>query len=383
MPSACRVSVIVPVYNGGEALRQCLAALAASQHAPHELVVVDDNSDDGSAALAASLGCRVLRTERPRSGPAAARNLGARAASGAVLFFVDADVTVQPDTVGRVAQAFAADPDLAGLFGSYDAQPADPSFLSQYKNLFHHYVHQHSSAEAQTFWSGCGAMRRTVFLAHGGFDTTRYNRPCIEDIELGYRVTRAEGRIRLLKDLQVKHLKRWTARSLLKSDILDRGIPWTRLLLRERAFASDLNLQTHNRISVAAVYSLLLALLLWLGLAVAEATGLNARASRTARPSVGTGEPRPGMVPNLRPGHALYLALASALLLLALNWPLYRWFATQRNRWFALRVIPWHWLYYAYNGVSFAAGLALHLTDKVNRKPQDRQAGASHQGDLP
>lgn len=381
MLGACCVSVVVPVHNGGEALRQCLMALAASQPEPHEVVVVDDNSDDGSAAVAASFGCRVLRTERPRSGPAAARNLGARAASGDVLFFVDADVTVQPATVGRVAQAFTADPGLAGLFGSYDAQPADAGFLSQYKNLFHHFVHQHSSPEAQTFWSGCGAMRRDVFLAHGGFDTARYTRPCIEDIELGYRVTRTGERIRLLKDLQVKHLKRWTVRSLLKSDILDRGIPWTRLLLRERAFANDLNLQTHNRISVAAVYSLLLALLLWLGLVTASVAGLNAGSDRSAIPAAG--QPGLGMILDLRPSYALLLALASALLLLALNWPLYRWFAAQRNRWFALRVVPWHWLYYAYNGVSFAAGLALHLADKMRPTPQDWHAGASQQGDLP
>lgn len=357
-PGMAGVSVVVPVYNGGAALRQCLTALAASQPPPLEIIVVDDHSDDGSAAVAAGFGCRVLRTERPRSGPAAARNLGAKTAAGAVLFFVDADVVVQPDTVDRVAQAFAADPGLAGLFGSYDAQPADRAFLSQYKNLFHHFVHQHSNAEAQTFWSGCGAMRRDVFLAHGGFDATRYTRPCIEDIELGYRVTRSGGRIRLRKDLQVKHLKRWTARSLLKSDILDRGIPWTRLLLRERAFANDLNLQTHNRVSVAAVYLLLLALLLW---------------------SVAALSP----VIEIPPRYALLTALAAAGLLLALNWPLYRWFAAQRSWVFALRVVPWHWLYYAYNGVSFAAGLALHLADKLRAAPRARNASAAQPSEWP
>jgi glycosyltransferase involved in cell wall biosynthesis len=336
LPIVNGVSVIIPVYNGGEALRRCLAALAAGDDKEREVIVVDDGSSDGSAGLAGEFGCQVLYTDRPRRGPAAARNLGAATARGNVLFFMDADVLVQPGTVSRVAAAFAADPGLAGLFGSYDDQPDDPGFLSQYKNLFHHYVHQHSSEQAQTFWSGCGAVRRDMFMQHGGFDAARYQRPCIEDIELGYRITRSGGRIRLLKDLQVKHLKRWTARSLLKSDILDRGIPWTRLLLRERAFANDLNLQAHNRVSVAAAWLLMLALLAWLILTAAQASST---------------------------GWAL-LAAAAAALLLALNWSLYRWFAGKRGWWFALCAIPWHWLYYGYNGVSFTAGLVLHIVDR-------------------
>jgi len=323
------ISVIIPVYNGGENFRRCLDALTATGYANYEIVVVDDGSTDGSAGLAERTGCRVLHTSEPRSGPAVARNLGVQAASGDVVFFVDADVAVRPETVGLVAGTFADDPGLAALFGSYDNAPGAPNFLSQVKNLFHHYVHQHSAEQAASFWSGCGAMRRDVFLRHGGFDTERYRRPCIEDIELGYRVTRSGGRIRLVKALQVKHLKRWTVTSLLRSDILDRGIPWTRLLLREKAFANDLNLQTHNRVSVATTWLLALCLvtgfiLPWLWLIAAGAAGL----------------------------------------LLALNWPVYRWFAGQRGWPFTLAVIPWHWLYYFYNGVSFAAGLGAHLLDQ-------------------
>ena len=329
LDESCKISVIVPVYNGGAAFVRCLDALAATVYDRVEVVMVDDGSTDGSAALAASRGCRVLHTAQPRSGPAAARNLGAEAAVGDVVFFVDADVAVQPETIGLVAQMFTANPTLDALFGSYDDQPGEANFLSQYKNLFHHYVHQHSGEEAASFWSGCGAIRRDVFLRHGGFDTTLYDRPCIEDIELGYRVTRAGGRIRLVKSLQVKHLKRWTIGSLLRSDILDRGIPWTRLLLREGDFAHDLNLQTHNRVSVAAIWLLALSLVAGLFLPV------------------------------------LWLLTAGvAALLLALNRHLYRWFAGKRGWPFALLVIPWHWLYYLYNGVSFAAGMAQHLASR-------------------
>ena len=225
-------------------------------------------------------------------------------------------------------------PPIAGLdavFGSYDDRPGDPGFLSQYKNLFHHYVHQQGAEQASTFWTGCGAIRRSVFLDLGGF-TDDYGRPCIEDIELGYRLLHSGGRIRLDRELQVTHCKRWTPLALLRSDILDRGIPWAELILRHKAFVNDLNLQTHNRISVVTLWLLLFSL----ALAPFD-------------------------------GWTLLPALGMAALLLALNWRLYHWFARQRGWPFALRVIPWHWLYYGYNAIAFLCGALIHARSAFAR----------------
>jgi GT2 family glycosyltransferase len=250
--SSATVSIVVPVYNGESELARCLAALRSSTVAPLEVIVVDDSSTDESPQVAELFGARVLRTGG-RCGPAKARNLGAREAAGSVLFFLDADVVAQADAIGRVQQAFANDAALDALIGSYDDDPADRDFLSQYKNLMHCYVHQTGQEQASTFWSGCGAMRREVFLAHSGFDES-YARPAIEDIELGYRLFQAGHRMALDKDLRVKHLKKWTFWNLLKTDILDRGIPWTELILRDRNMPNDLNLQLSQRISVALAF---------------------------------------------------------------------------------------------------------------------------------
>jgi hypothetical protein len=62
----------------------------------------------------------------------------------------------------------SGEPDLVALFGSYDDAPAATNFLSQYKNLLHHYMHQTAREEASTFWGACGAIRREVSLAVGG-----------------------------------------------------------------------------------------------------------------------------------------------------------------------------------------------------------------------
>ena len=66
----------------------------------------------------------------------------------------------------------ATDPDMVALFGSYDDEPAETNLLSQYKNLLHHYVHQTSQEDAFSFWTGCGAIRRDIFMEMGGFNET-------------------------------------------------------------------------------------------------------------------------------------------------------------------------------------------------------------------
>ena len=311
------VSVIVPVYNAQKTIQQCLCALQANQYPNWDCLIVDDGSVDDSHQMCRDLGFRIISSERSQSGPAMARNIGARETEGPILLFIDSDVVVQPDIVAQVGDLFGSEPDLAACIGSYDDAPAESNFLSQYKNLQHHYVHQASHEEASTFWGGCGAIRQDIFLEMGGFNTS-YARPSIEDIELGYRLRRHGYRIRLLKQLQVKHLKRWTARSLILTDIRDRAIPWTRLILEKGKMLNDLNLQTGQRLSVVSVWLGLLALVtavffLW----------------------------------------ALLLAGLACAALLLLNRHFYRFLFEKRGLLFLLLALPWHWLYFAYSGLIF------------------------------
>jgi len=248
------ISVVIPAFNAGQHLEECLRSLAESSLRPREVIVVDDGSTDASAEIARSMGAVVLDTGA-QGGPARARNLGARAAKGRILFFLDADVCVHQDTLERVWEAFERDPTLDAVIGSYDDSPGSKDFLSQYKNLMHTFVHHTSNVEASTFWSGCGAIRKDLFLELGGFDES-YTRPSIEDIELGYRLRRAGRKILLDRDIQVKHLKRWTFWNLVRTDIFSRGIPWTELILRDRHMPNDLNLHLSQRVSVALTFVL-------------------------------------------------------------------------------------------------------------------------------
>ncbi|MEM1308797.1 MAG: glycosyltransferase family 2 protein [Cyanobacteria bacterium P01_D01_bin.71] len=330
------ISIVVPVHNGGESFKKCLASLSAVRDSFFELIVVVDGGVDDSWQAAERWGAKVIRLPQA-GGPARARNLGAAAAQGDVIFFVDADVCVHPATVERVAVAFEQDDHLAALIGSYDDAPGAPNFLSQYRNLLHHFVHQTASTQATTFWGACGAVRREVFFKVGGFDE-RYRQPSIEDIELGYRLTAANYQIGLRKDIQVKHLKCWKAGSLLRADFFYRALPWTKLILKNKLFVNDLNLKVSSRISVALTYGILLLLVL---APLASIYG----ASMSA---------------------ALWLVLSLfTSVMIGLNWQIYDFFWRKKGWWFMLRVIPWHWLYYLYSGLAFVIGWTRHRLSQL------------------
>jgi len=265
-----RVSVVIPVFNGGPELEKCLAAVNASSYPLSECIVVDDASTDDMVILAAERhGARVIRLNR-QCGPSQARNRGAAEASGEIIFFADADVLLQPDALEHAVNAFQSNPEISAIFGSYDDQPEHGSFISQYRNLLHHWVHQTGAEEASTFWTGCGAIRRDVFMEMGGFSHS-YARPSIEDIELGTRLRKSGHRIRLLKNVLGKHTKQWKFWNMIKTDIFHRGIPWMLLVLRNRQMTNDLNLNYKSRFAtvLAGLLALSLLVLLFAGHATA------------------------------------------------------------------------------------------------------------------
>ena len=91
------VSCIVPVYNGEAYLREAVESIFAQSYRPIEVVVTDDGSGDDTPAIIDSYGDRIISRRQPNAGPAAARNTGLEAASGALVAFLDADDLWHPD----------------------------------------------------------------------------------------------------------------------------------------------------------------------------------------------------------------------------------------------------------------------------------------------
>src|SRR5947209_5633290 len=113
-------------------------------------------------------------------------------------------------------------------------------------------VRQPAPGRATTCWTSLGAVRRDALERAGGFDADLHPRSSIEEIELGLRLTALGARIVLDPGLQGKHLKRWTFGRMVVSDFAERGVPWVRLLLRERTSSAALNLGWRHRLSAAA-----------------------------------------------------------------------------------------------------------------------------------
>ncbi len=320
------ISVVMPVYNAEKLLPLSLAPLFSMLQAGlvDELIVVDDCSTDRSRELVSSFaGIRLLQTPK-NMGPGGARNLAASVAGGDYLWFVDSDVVVLQNA-GKALQASIISTGCVAVFGCYDSNPAAQNFLSQYKNLVHRYYHRRANEHPDTFWAGCGAVRRKEFLEVGGFDVDRYKVPSIEDIELGYRLTEKGYRIVFNPELQGTHLKVWRFVNLIHTEVFRRAIPWSRLMFERKQLTNDLNVGMSERLRAGLSGILLLVLLGWVI------------------------------------GLVNVLAVASVLgITMMANAEFIVFFARLRGVLFALRAFMMHQIYYLYSSAAFAYALISH-----------------------
>lgn len=330
-PTGTSVTVVMPTTDFSATFTRCARRAVASLRLDlgDECIVVLDGPAIPVPPWLTDAGVLVMATGRV-AGPAAARNVGARRARGEAVLFVDADVEPAADALERVRDAFDADPDLTGIFGAYDDEPSAPDIVSRFRNLLHHHTHVRHAGPAETFWSGCGAMRTGPFLGLGGFDQA-YEHPSIEDIELGVRASAAGRRLRLDPSIRCTHHKRWTLASMIHTDVFRRAVPWTRLVLSAGGMPKRLSLDLRSRASgVLAVFAV---------------------ASLVA----GTIAPA-----------ALLAAVGFLAALLALNCDFYALCRRRHGLPFASGCFLLHWLYFTYAAIAFGA---VHFLERFRRIP--------------
>lgn len=239
-------SIVIPAHNAEAHIARCIAAARRAFGESADCILIDDASTDHTVAIARAASVKVMSLPG-NGGAGAARNAGARLAKGDILVFIDADCAPHPDICEKLRAVFR-DPNVDAVVGAYDDKPAAPGAVSHFRNLLHTYTHRSAGSVGVTFWTGCGAVRRDVFLSLGGFDQSwRY----MEDVEFGQRLAYSGGRIRFDASIRVCHLKRWTLGSMVQTDVFRRAAPWTRLLLSRRWFPNVLNLSHSQRASVS------------------------------------------------------------------------------------------------------------------------------------
>jgi glycosyltransferase involved in cell wall biosynthesis len=154
--AATIVSVIVPTLNSARTLEACLASVRAQTHRDLELIVVDNSSSDGTAAVGERLADVFLAGSVER---ATQRNDGARAAQGSALVFVDSDMVLEPTVVAECAES---------LEGGADAVV----------------IPERSFGEG--FWAQCKALERSCYVGDPTIEASRCFRRQVFDQVGGY-----------------------------------------------------------------------------------------------------------------------------------------------------------------------------------------------------
>ncbi len=177
------VSVVIPAYNEARVIARALGSLVDQTHRPHEIIVVDDGSTDGTPTIVRGFG-GVMLLEQSHAGSGAARNRGAVAATGDVLCFVDADMRFARDFLARLVAPIARGEAIGAFHATeYVANPQERWArlwnVNQRLSLTRKLPDDYPDRQAVF-----RAVRRNAFLAAGGFIAGGYD----DDLSLAERL---------------------------------------------------------------------------------------------------------------------------------------------------------------------------------------------------
>lgn len=250
------VSIIIPCHKNEDTLVRTLESINQSNITDFEVIVINDNPYTELTVLKDT--CPFPLTiiqNHEHIGCAESRNKGADAAKGKILFFTDADIILKPDTISKLAADL--NDDIKASIGSYTIDTPIKNAYSKFKNIFHHYNHQNLGNYSPSFWTGCGAVYKTTFLKTGKFDTAEEISP-IEDIDFGYRLNSMGYKIKINKEAQVVHLKDYCLKKLIVSDLFQRAIPWTYIIIKNKKIPGSSNTSANYKFSLALTLTFIL-----------------------------------------------------------------------------------------------------------------------------
>lgn len=196
------VSIVIPAFNAEKTVYRTVEACLAQSYAAEniEIIVVDDGSTDRTKAVLAKYPVKYLY--QPNGGPAKARNLGWRAASGGIVFFTDADCVPEQDWIAKLLPLFDSDK-VGAAGGTYDiCNPENITALSIHYEI--QYRHSRLPEYVRYLGSFNLAVRKSALETVGGFDES-FRVACGEDADLSYRLTDQGYLLRFCRKCGVGH----------------------------------------------------------------------------------------------------------------------------------------------------------------------------------
>jgi GT2 family glycosyltransferase len=181
-----RASVIIPAYNSADTIEDTLRALKEQTEKDFEVIVVDDGSIDGTRDVVEKYDVKLFRQDH--MGPAAARNLGARKATGEVVVFTDSDCVPQQDWLKEMLNPME-EPGIVGVQGRYKTRQRELIARFAQLEIEERYQRMKKQEYIDFIGSYSAAYRRRVFLEVGGFDES-FPMASGEDPELSFRLAK-------------------------------------------------------------------------------------------------------------------------------------------------------------------------------------------------
>jgi len=197
------ISVIIPNYNGEKTIGRCLDAAFRSTYANFEVIVVDDCSTDNSISIIEKYPGRLIRLGE-HGGASKARNEGAGTSKGELLFFIDADCLLQPDTLSKAVAAYRREGNGLIIGGTYTCMPFDRKFFSIFQSVYIHYSETKNLNNPDYVATHAMLITKKLFLESGGFDEQFM--PILEDVEFSHRMKKRGSRLLIDENILVQHI---------------------------------------------------------------------------------------------------------------------------------------------------------------------------------
>lgn len=204
-----KLSVIIPTYNRKDILKKCLNALfnQTFSHSNYELIVIDDGSTDGTEALVKSLlngsPCALRYFKQENKGPAAARNVGIKNASGKIVFLTGDDIIATPtllvEHIRWHTERFQQNNMAILGYVTWAPEIKITPFMHWLENggpQFCYYKFQNGGeVEWKYLWTPNVSFKREFLIDNNLFFDERFPYAAYEDIEFGYRLAKRGLRI--------------------------------------------------------------------------------------------------------------------------------------------------------------------------------------------
>jgi len=212
-----KISVLIPCYNQAENIKNVVEALRQQTTQPDEIVVVDDASQDESAAILKSLPVKLICHVQNR-GLSATRNTAIQAASGDILVLIDADAVPEKHLIEVLLDGYHQKPN--DKLGGVGGQGIECKLETVYDRWRAQHASQNFGAKPRDrvpyLFGLCMSFTREALEKVGGFDPF-FSETCGEDVDIGIRLRRAGYWLRYRPDAIVYHQHSDTRERLLRT----------------------------------------------------------------------------------------------------------------------------------------------------------------------